>query len=391
MLFGAVSLFSASASVQHIINCGDFWIRPLSETTAEVGCTDTDSTGRIIIPETLDCYTITAIAMGGFSHIKFSEVIIPDTVTKINAYAFSYCSELETVIIPEGVTTLGEAVFKDCPKLKSITIPASVTDIGLCSVGYKDNYVDNDGEMLPDGGYYPVSVHIRGYKGTTAEAYAKEHHFTFTDITPYYKDKVLELLEIPEEDPENGEGCLAYYNEGYKYYASDSTYGATPDFVLIEAYENISGQALAAELFGDYVLQSDVHHFPATFGYFIYLPETNEIYSLQTAFEMGLEGVYTVFTEGNLGRLMGDVNNDRRLNVKDATLIQKHLAGLAEIESDYIEAFIYSEKENVPVAISDFNRDKKINIRDATAIQKSIAGLEKEEDFAYSCLEISVA
>ena len=372
VLLGAVSMVSASAL--HIINCGDFWIRPLSETTAEVGCTNQDLSGMVTIPETLDSYTVTEIANSGFSETNITTVVIPETVTKINDYAFSYCPELEMVIIPEGVTTLGEAVFKDCPKLKSITIPASVTDMGLCSVGYKDNYVDNDGEMLPDGGYDPVSVHISGYKGTAAEAYAKEHHFSFTDITLYYKDKVLELLEIPEEDPENGEGHLEYYREGYRYYASDKNREATPDFVLIEAYENISGQAFAAELFGDYVLRSNVHHIPATFGYFIYLPEENEIYSLQEAFKMGLEGVYTVFTEGNLGRLLGDVNNDRKLNVKDATLIQKSLAGLAEIEHNEIEAFMWNDYENVPKYIGDFNRDGKMNIRDATAVQKRIAG-----------------
>lgn len=391
VLFGAVSIVSASAlKFNNSIDYGDYWYIKLDENTAAIGADNPDLSGTLVIPDTINGYKVTEIANSGFNHTNITTVVIPETVTKINDYAFSYCPNLKTVIIPEGVRTLGEAVFKECPSLKSITIPASVTDMGLCSVGYKDNYVDNDGEMLPDGGYYPVSVQINGYKGTAAEAYAKEHHFTFVDITPYYKDKVLELLEIPEEDPENGEGWLAYYREGYRYYASDENREATPDFVLIEAYENISGPAFAAELFGDYVLQSHEHRFPATFGYFIYLPEENEIYSLQKAFDMGLEGVYTVFTEGKLGRLMGDVNKDRRLTIQDATLIQKALAGLEEIENDTIEAFVYSDKENVPTSISDFNRDKKLNIRDATAIQKRIAGYGNEK-LDFSVLSINEA
>ncbi len=391
VLFGAVSVISASAlRFNNSIDCGDYWYIKLDENTAAIGADNPDLSGTLVIPETINGYTVTEIANSGFDSSNITEVIIPNTVTKINDYAFSYCPQLERVIIPEGVTALGEAVFKNCPKLEVITIPASVTDMGLCSVGYKDNYVDNDGEMLPDGGYYPVSVQINGYKGTAAEAYAKEHHFTFVDITHYYKDKVLELLDIPEEDPENGEGWLEYYREGYKYYASDKNREATPDFVLIEAYENIVGPAFAAELFGDYVLQSHEHRFPATFGYFIYLPEENEIYSLQKAFDMRLEGVYTVFTKGSLGRLMGDANNDRRLTIQDATLIQKDLAGLEKIEHNEIEGFIWNDYENVPNYIGDFNRDGKMNIRDATAIQKRIAGYGNKT-LEFSVLSINEA
>ncbi len=392
VLFGAVSIVSASAlKFNNSIDCGDYWYIKLDENTAAIGADNPDLSGTLVIPDTINGYKVTEIATNGFNHTNITTVVIPETVTKINDYAFKYNPKLERVIIPEGVTTLGEAVFAECPSLKSITIPASVTDMGFFSVGYKDNYVDNNGEMLYDGGYDKVSSFtINGYKGTAAEAYAEKDCFLFVDITPYYKDKVLELLEIPEEDPENGEGWLAYYREGYRYYASDENREATPDFVLIETYENISGPAFAAELFGDYVLQSHEHRFPATFGYFIYLPEENEIYSLQKAFDMGLEGVYNVFTEGKLGRLMGDVNKDRRLTIQDATLIQKALAGLEEIENDTIEAFVYSDRENIPTSISDFNRDKKLNIRDATAIQKRIAGYGNEK-LDFSVLSINTA
>ncbi len=60
--------------------------------------------------------------------------------------------------------------------------------------------------------------------------------------------------------------------------------------------------------------------------------------------------------------MLGDVNGDGVVNVKDATAIQKHIAGLIEL----------SDKALI---LADYNLDKAVNIKDATTIQKKIAGL----------------
>ncbi len=379
LLLGAVCIFPASAEhiSAHKINCGDYWYAPLGDGNAAIGAVSLDLSGAIVIPETLDGYTITEIANDGFSGTKITDVVIPDTVTRLGDYAFSYCPNLKNADIPYSVTSLGEGAFKECPSLKSIFIPDTVTDMGLCSVGYKDNYVDNDGVMLPDGGYEPVGITIEGYKGSAAERYTKEEiaFFTFKARDEEYKTEVLSLLNIPEEDPENGTGWLSYYSEIYRYRSEATASEATPDYVLIKAYTNEAGPMFAAELLGDYILRSNNHHFPATFGYLIYLPKTNEIYSLEKAYKLGVEGIENVFTQAKVGELLGDVNYDRKLNIKDATLIQKAIAGLAEIENNDIEGFMWNEEENVPTSIGDFNCDRKMNVRDATAIQKRIAGL----------------
>ena len=44
-------------------------------------------------------------------------VIIPDTVTKIDYYAFGGCSLIETITLPSSITSLGQ-VFLDVPQLK---------------------------------------------------------------------------------------------------------------------------------------------------------------------------------------------------------------------------------------------------------------------------------
>ena len=54
-------------------------------------------------------------------------IVIPEGVTEIDAYAFSY-SGLESINLPNSVTTIGTLAFGHC-NLTSVYLPASVTDI----------------------------------------------------------------------------------------------------------------------------------------------------------------------------------------------------------------------------------------------------------------------
>ncbi len=56
--------------------------------------------------------------------------IIPNSVTSIGEYAFSYCSSLTSIEIPNSVTSIRGYAFYNCSSLTSITIPNSVTSIG---------------------------------------------------------------------------------------------------------------------------------------------------------------------------------------------------------------------------------------------------------------------
>ena len=58
----------------------------------------------------------------------------------------------------------------------------------------------------------------------------------------------------------------------------------------------------------------------------------------------------------------GDTNGDGVISIMDATMIQKHIAMISEIENDRIEC-------------ADTNRDTVVSIIDATLIQMFIAEL----------------
>ena len=53
---------------------------------------------------------------------EIHDIIIPDSVTSINNYAFYRCSSLTSVTIPNSVTYIGEGAFQCCNDLTSITI-----------------------------------------------------------------------------------------------------------------------------------------------------------------------------------------------------------------------------------------------------------------------------
>ncbi|MBQ1977309.1 MAG: hypothetical protein II225_01025, partial [Ruminococcus sp.] len=61
------------------------------------------------------------------------------------------------------------------------------------------------------------------------------------------------------------------------------------------------------------------------------------------------------------GALLGDVDSNNKVNVRDATAVQKHLAGM--------EVATFNED------VADADESGKINVKDATAIQKFVAGM----------------
>ena len=72
-----------------------------------------------------------------YAHLLYSDdnteitnLVIPNSVTTIGAWAFLGCSGLTSVIIPNSVMSIGLSAFYECSKLTSINIGNCVTSIG---------------------------------------------------------------------------------------------------------------------------------------------------------------------------------------------------------------------------------------------------------------------
>ena len=121
------------------------------------------------------------------------DVVIPDEVTDIAGDAFYYCTDITSLIIPDSVTIIRNNSFNYCTGLTSVSIPASVAEVGMqafvkcdslaevtilnpdCKIYDRTTTFANDNK----GGY---SGTIRGYDGSTAEAYANKFSRSFVSL-----------------------------------------------------------------------------------------------------------------------------------------------------------------------------------------------------------------
>ncbi len=89
-----------------------------------------ESTGDLVIPETIEGYPVTTIKKSAFSNCdKITSVVIPDSVTTIEEFSFSGCDGLISVTIGSGVKTLGRSIFWDCKNLENAVVKNGVTYI----------------------------------------------------------------------------------------------------------------------------------------------------------------------------------------------------------------------------------------------------------------------
>lgn len=72
-------------------------------------------TGSYTIPEPVE--TIYDYA---FLSSEISSVVIPNSVTSFNSYAFAYCNNLTSVVIPESVKNIGDRAFYNCINLSEV-------------------------------------------------------------------------------------------------------------------------------------------------------------------------------------------------------------------------------------------------------------------------------
>ena len=162
----------------------------------------TGSDTEITIPSDIEGYPVTGIRNEVFAENTYiTKITIPKSLTNIELYTLSGCSELKTagpigsgsniefgwtsaipdnafsgcdklisITIPDSLTRIGDHAFSDCNSLRNIKIPESVITIGEKALGYSGN-------NILDG------FTITGYSGSSAEVYANENGIPFINIS----------------------------------------------------------------------------------------------------------------------------------------------------------------------------------------------------------------
>lgn len=102
------------------------------KTCTITGLKTDDAGNRLLIPEKINGYTVTHIGIRAFEGGTFKEVVLPDTIVSIGAYAFKECESLYFVDGLEnclGLTEIKEETFYGCNLLTIITLPEGLKSI----------------------------------------------------------------------------------------------------------------------------------------------------------------------------------------------------------------------------------------------------------------------
>ena len=102
-----------------------------SPTTVAVKGRGENKAEKLVIPEKVRNYTVSAIAdWAFFFDSDLQGISIPKTVTSIEERAFYGCKSLKAFEIPKSVTEMGYGVFRLCEQLTKISLPEGITSMG---------------------------------------------------------------------------------------------------------------------------------------------------------------------------------------------------------------------------------------------------------------------
>ncbi len=335
---------------------------------------------------------------------SLEEIILPSSIKYIEFQGFRGCDKLKTIHLPDGVETIAERAFMNCQALDTVVIPGSVKSLNsksfiMCDniktiYGVKDSEghnfaktkkydfvgyeLDAQGNALitcfecPDVADVNILGTIAGakvtgiakdafrgnkdiksvtlssdilYIGETAfegclnlESFYFDTNNTHIGKYAFANCNGIKTVCLPMDVATIDEGAFGYVSSGDEYVPCD-------DFALY------SGNNSAVQ---DYARDNKVGF---RFGLLKELATGKVVMGVNYT-----EGSYKDGDAYRLVNILGDVNGDLSVNIKDATYIQKYCASLAEID----EADMY---------LSDTTLDGNVNVRDATQIQKYIASI----------------
>ena len=94
-------------------------------------CTDT----LLNIPATIDGLRVTDIGEGAFKNsTQLQYVVLPDTVIRVQNFAFFMCEKLEGITLSQSLESIGESAFFSCSALTSLELPAPLKEIGILMI-----------------------------------------------------------------------------------------------------------------------------------------------------------------------------------------------------------------------------------------------------------------
>jgi len=126
-----------SYAVNGIGECADTDIYIPSEhnglEVTQINALQSSDVTSIYVPD-----TVTSIEASAFSgNGNMTSVRLSNNITNIGLNTFANCTSLKSITIPEGVTSIQNYAFGNCPSLTSVVLPKSLITNGLASMAFK--------------------------------------------------------------------------------------------------------------------------------------------------------------------------------------------------------------------------------------------------------------
>ena len=285
---------------------------------------------------------------------KDTKFIVPDTVTKIGSYAFSYNSYLKEVVLPTNLEEIEYAAFYkvynlekvnlgnnlkiigdyafNITNLDSLIVPSSVTNVGMDfvrngnSVVKYVSFLNKNTEISSDNNLKNYINEIHGYKDTNVYNYATTNNVTFVDILSIKPTSIIldKDININLNDTLKINYILSPLDAN-----PNVTWGSSnKSIVSVDNNGNIIGKSMGSA-------------------------------TITVTTSNGLKNSVTVKVNG----LIGDMNNNNKIDLKDIIVLIKKYLGT-------------DEATDTDILIGDMNHNSKLDLKDIIILIRTYLGLE---------------
>ena len=231
---------------------------------------------------------------------KLKEVVIAATVTEIGDFAFLRCPALTKINLPDSITRIGYGCFRYCGSLKNITLPSNLTEVEGCT--FEECSLESI--VIPDTVEFIGDWAFSDNQNLTSVTLGKS--IRKIDNNAFSRTGLTEIT-IPASVTEIGERAFGYEYKGGGYRLVDGyiIYGRSGS--AAEAYANENGITFISQ-----------------------------------------------------DPLIGDANLDGVVDVRDVTVIQRHIAEYELLTGEKLEC-------------ADVDGDGEVTVADATLLQMYLA------------------
>ncbi len=329
------------------------------------------------------------IAGAAFANLQedvpnLKSVKLPNSVKVIDELAFFGATGLSSINLPGTITTIGEMAFCGCSSLKTVTVPMTVTNIEDLAFGFGID--DQTGGLgILDG------FTLKGYANTEAEYYCYSYGLNFERLgTVYFNELRLSkssmTMGVGEVYTISAAVYPSYINQAVKWSSSDTSVAEVSQLGRITAKKTGTTYITVTRGNKQVSCKVTVKKAPTsiTLNATELTLEIGESFDLNSSLPSG-EGSYAIYYSSD---------NPSVASVKKAGGIVTAVApGTANITAVTYNGKTVSCKVTVngpkqELILGDVNFDSKVNLKDAIEIQKCALSLLSFDDNQTTCGDV---